>query len=324
LRTLVTGVAGFVGRHLLAAMSQEGGAELHGADRTPAEQARSDAALGSRLASYRALDVTDAPCVAAWVRELKPERIVHLAAQSSGADSIEHPAETYRANALGGLHVLEAARAHAPGAVVLLVGSADVYGSGAAGARLTEDAPLCPRNAYALSKAAQDALGELYAQGYSLPVVRTRTFSHTGPGQRPRFALAGFADQLARIDARAHPPELKVGNLEGIRDYGDVRDVVRAYLLLLARGSAGEAYNVCTGTGHRMRDLVDRLLQVSGVSARVITDAARLRPRDSEHLVGDPGRVHARTGWTAEIPIEKTLTDLYRDARERVRREVGS
>jgi GDP-4-dehydro-6-deoxy-D-mannose reductase len=203
-----------------------------------------------------------------------------------------------------------------------LVGSADVYGSGVAGERLREDAPLNPRNAYALSKAAQDGLGELYARCYGLRAIRTRTFSHTGPGQRPRFALAGFADQLARIDAGALPPELRVGNLAGVRDYGDARDVARAYVLLLADGAAGEAYNVCTGVGHRMQDLVERLLAISGVRARVTQDPARMRPLDAEHLVGDPGKLATRTGWKTKIPIDQTLRDLYDDARARVRREL--
>jgi GDP-4-dehydro-6-deoxy-D-mannose reductase len=269
-------------------------------------------------------DVTDAASVAAWVREIRPDAIAHLAAQASGADALLEPVETYRVNALGTLHVLEAARAHAPGATVLVVGSADVYGSGAPGGRLREDAPLRPQNPYALSKAAGDALGELYAGTYGLRVIRTRTFSHTGPGQRPRFALASFADQIARIDAGLLPPEVRAGNLEGVRDYGDVRDVVRAYELLLLRGEPGQVYNVCTGVGHPLHQLLDLLLSKSGVRAEVVRDPARVRVRDAGHLVGDPTRLSERTGWRPGIPIEQTLADLYRDARARVRAETGS
>jgi GDP-4-dehydro-6-deoxy-D-mannose reductase len=226
-------------------------------------------------------------------------------------------------NAVGSLHVLEAVRAHAPGARVLLVGSADVYGASAPGERLREEAPLKPRNPYAVSKAAGDLLGELYARTYGLGVIRTRTFSHTGPGQRPRFALASWADQLARIDAGLLPPEVRVGNLDGVRDYGDVRDVVRAYRALLDRGEPGAVYNVCSGEGHPLGDLLQKLVSLSGVRASVIRDTERVRPHDAEHLVGDPARLRERTGWRAEIDIDRTLHDLYADARARVRTETG-
>ena len=324
MRLLVTGVAGFGGRHLVRRLASAAGAEIHGGDRTDPGAVRDDAGLGPLLASYRAAEITDAAEVAAWVRDVRPDAIAHLAAQASGADSLLDPAQTYRVNVLGTLHVLEAVRVHAPEAAVLLVGSADVYGSGAPGELLREEAPLKPRNPYALSKASGDALGALYAETYGLRVVRTRTFSHTGPGQRPRFALASFADQIARIDAGLRGPEVRVGNLDGVRDYGDVRDVVRAYEALLLRGEAGQVYNVCTGVGHPLSSLLDLLLSVSGVRAEVVRDPERVRVRDAGHLVGDPSRLRERTGWRAEIPIEQTLADLYRDARERVRAESGS
>lgn len=323
MRTLVTGIAGFVGRHLTREFARIPGEELHGADHLALEAAKPDEELRSRLASYRTLDVAEFEPVLACVREVKPDRIVHLAAQSSGADSLMEPALTYRVNTLGALNVLEAARTEARDAVVLLVGSADVYGSGAPGQRIREDAPLRPMNPYALSKAAQDSLGELYATTYRLRVVRARTFSHTGPGQRPRFALAGFADQVARIDAGGVPPEIRVGNLDGVRDYGDVRDVVRAYALLLERGEPGQAYNVCSGQGHVLRELLDRLCAIAGVKPTVIQDPERARSRDADYLVGDPTRLQAKTGWSPEFPIERTLADLYRDTRERIRRETG-
>jgi GDP-4-dehydro-6-deoxy-D-mannose reductase len=322
LRIGITGVAGFVGRHLVRALAAEPGGELHGGDRLDGDAIGRDPGLGPLLASYRPLEVDDAGALAAWAREIRPDAVVHLAAQASAADSLRDPAATYRVNALGTLHLLEAVRAEAPSAAVLVVGSADVYGSGAPGERLREEAPLRPQNPYAVSKAAADALAELYARTYGLRVVRTRTFSHTGPGQRPRFALASFADQLARIDAGLLPPEVHVGNLDGVRDYGDVRDVVRAYERLLDRGEPGEVYNVCTGAGHSLNELLRRLVDLSGVRAEVVRDPERVRARDAGHLVGDPGRLTARTGWRPRIPMEQTLQDLYRDARERVRHEM--
>jgi GDP-4-dehydro-6-deoxy-D-mannose reductase len=323
LRTLVTGVAGFVGRHLIRALTVEGPADVHGADHMALDAIPEPEELRASLRSYRALDVTDADAMRSSIAELRPDRIVHLAAQASGAVSLEKPAETYRVNAIGALNVLEACRAAGSGATVLIVGSADVYGSGAPGTKLTEEAPLAPRNPYALSKAAQDMLGEMYAASFGLRVIRTRTFSHTGPGQSPRFAVAGFAYQLARVIEGDGPAEVRAGNLDVVREYGDARDTVRAYMALLESGEPGEAYNVCTGQGYRLGDLLDRLIQVSGVRASVVQDPARMRARDADHLVGDPEKVIRRTGWSPAIPIERTLLDLYRDARERVRREAG-
>ena len=321
MRLLVTGVAGFVGRHLLETWG--GDAAIHGIDVPSLASIPGSDAWRARLASYRTGDVTDPGTMEAALRETTPDAIVHLAAQSSGAASWSRPAETYRVNAGGALTLLEAVRAAAPEATVILVGSADAYGSGVAGAPIREDAALRPLNPYALSKAATDALGELYAAGFGLRVVRTRTFSHTGPGQRPQFALAAFAEQIARIEAGAQPPEIRVGNLDAVREYGDVRDVVAAYRALVDRGEPGEAYNVCTGEGHRMRDLLERLLALAGVRATVITDPARTRARDSDYLVGDPAKIRGRTGWGPRRTLDRTLTDLYQDARARVRREAG-
>jgi GDP-4-dehydro-6-deoxy-D-mannose reductase len=323
LRVLVTGIAGFAGRHLLRELARDGTHEIHGVDHTPLDGLSDWVDLRAGLASYRPLDVTDAPAVDGWLRSLDAEAIVHLAAQASGADALARPTETYRVNVLGLLHLLEAMRVQSSHALLLLVGSADSYGSGPPGGKIREDAPLRPKNPYALSKAAQDSLAEVYGRTYGLRVIRTRTFTHTGPGQRPRFALAGFADQLARIEGGQSPPELKVGNLDVVREYGDVRDVVRAYALLLGRGAPGEAYNVATGRGYSLRELLDRLRTISGVDAVVKTDPSRLRPQDSDHLVGDPTKLEQTTGWTPRHTVDETLRDLYQDARERVRLGIG-
>ena len=323
MRLWITGVAGFAGRHLVRHLASAGAAELHGSDYAPLESLPDREGLEAALASYGALDVTQPEAVEASMRVVRPDAVIHLAAQASGAESLSRPVPTYRVNALGSLHLLEAARAAAPKATILMVGSADIYGSGSAGGKIREDAPLRPKNPYAASKAAQDQIGEVYAKTYGLRVIRTRTFTHTGPGQRPQFALAGFAEQLARIDAGLAPAEIKVGNLDPVREYGDVRDVVRAYALLLQQGEPGEAYNVCTGRGFVLRDLLDRLRDASGVRAEVTTDPSRLRPQESEQLVGDPAKIAERTGWAPEHTIEQTLSDLFRDARDRVRRESG-
>ncbi|MGH7682472.1 MAG: NAD-dependent epimerase/dehydratase family protein, partial [Candidatus Eiseniibacteriota bacterium] len=181
MRILVTGIAGFVGRHLLAHVATTGD-EVRGTDHLPLDRVSDAEPLRRGLADYQPLDVTDSAAVDAWMRAGRPDAVVHLAAQASGAASLLHPAETYRVNALGALNVLEAARAAGSKAVVLIVGSADIYGSGRSGERIREDAPLTPRNPYAVSKAAQDELAEVYATTYGVKAIRTRTFTHTGPG----------------------------------------------------------------------------------------------------------------------------------------------
>jgi GDP-4-dehydro-6-deoxy-D-mannose reductase len=198
------------------------------------------------------------------------------------------------------------------------VGSAEEYGPvGPEEMPIREDAPLRPASPYAVSKVAQGALALLYGPAGGLRVVLARPFHHTGPGRGEAFAESSFARQIAEIEAGRQPPVLKVGNLEAVRDFADVRDVVRAYWMLLEKGAAGAAYNVCTGRGRRIRDLLDRLLAASSARVEVRVDPERLRPSDVPAQVGDPSRLRAATGWEPRIPLERTLLDLLDDWRAR-------
>jgi GDP-4-dehydro-6-deoxy-D-mannose reductase len=185
---------------------------------------------------------------------------------------------------------------------------------------MREETPLRPASPYAVSKVAQGALALLYGPAGGLRVVLTRTFHHTGPGRGEAFAESSFARQLAEIEAGRQPPVLKVGNLEAVRDFADVRDVVRAYWMLLEKGAGGTAYNVCTGRGRRIRDLLDLLLAASGAKVEVRVDPERLRPSDVPAQVGDPSRLRAATGWEPRIPLERSLLDLLDDWRTRTAR----
>ena len=182
---------------------------------------------------------------------------------------------------------------------------------------IREEAPLRPASPYAVSKVAQGALALLYGPAGGMRVVLTRTFHHTGPGRGEAFAESSFARQIAEIEAGLRPPVLKVGNLEAVRDFADVRDVVRAYWMLLEKGDAGAAYNVCSGKGRRIRDLLDLLLAASSARVEVRVDPDRLRPSDVPAQVGDPSRLRAATGWEPRIPLERTLLDLLDDWRAR-------
>jgi GDP-4-dehydro-6-deoxy-D-mannose reductase len=310
-RILITGANGFVGRHLARRVAERGDLALGvGIDDPPGEP--------TSLAAWWTADVGDPPRLQAVLAEARPDAIVHLAAQSSGALSLEQPLETYRINAVGTLTLLEAVRIAAPKARVLVVGTGEVYGVLTDGTRVSEDAPLHAVSPYALSKAAADAIAEACSRMWSLDVVRVRAFGHFGPGQRDRFFVPSVARQVAEIEAGGSEPVLRVGNLDVVRDLTDVRDVAEAYLALLARGRTGAAYNVCRGEGTRLADLVDALCGRSRIAIRVEVDPARVRPADLRYLVGDPTAIARDTGWTPEIPLTRTLDEVLEEWRGRV------
>ncbi len=314
MRWLVTGVNGFVGGHLVARLA-EADASVWGTVRpgTPA------------TAGYAPLqaDLLDPSAVEAAVAQARPDRIVHLAAQSSARDSWDDPAGTLGTNLLGLLHLLEAVRRQGLLPRVLVVGSSDEYGAPEAEGPVAEDTPLRPVSPYAVSKLAQGYLALQYALAHGLPCVRTRTFNHTGPGRGAGFAESSFARQIAEIEAGRREPVIRVGNLDVVRDFSDVRDVVRAYLLLVERGTPGEVYNVASGSGVSMGEILERLLQLSPARVEVRRDPTLLRPADVPRIVGDAEKLRRATGFVPEIPLERTLADLLAYWRERVAAEEG-
>jgi GDP-4-dehydro-6-deoxy-D-mannose reductase len=221
---------------------------------------------------------------------------------------------------VGAFNLLEAVRKLRTPPRVLLVGSSEEYGlAQPADIPLREEAPLRPNSPYAVSKLSQSYLGLQYALVHRVPVIRTRTFHHTGPGRGEAFAESSFAKQLVEIETDRRSPVLHVGNLDAIRDFTDVRDTVRAYWMLIDRGESGEVYNVCSGRALRIRELLDVLIQVSGVKVEVRVDPERLRPSDIPVLVGDPGKIRKVTGWEPRLPLDRTLKDLLHDWRSRDR-----
>jgi GDP-4-dehydro-6-deoxy-D-mannose reductase len=313
-KVLVTGIAGFVGGHFVDYLrAEQPQVQVIGMDSRPGPRVR------AMQVEAIAADVEDAAAVAEALGRVRPDGILHLAAQSSPQRSWDDPAGTLRTNVMGLLNLLEGARAHGLAPRVLAVGSAEEYGQvDPRDLPLREDAPLRPLTPYAVSKVAQGYLGQQYALTGGVPVVCTRTFHHTGPRRGEGFAESSFARQLAEIEAGRREPVLEVGNLDAVRDFTDVRDVVRAYWLLLERGRAGEVYNVCSGHGVRLRDLLHTLIEVSGLRVEVRVDPARLRASDVPELVGDAGRIRADLGWEPRIPLEQSLRDLLQYWRERV------
>lgn len=314
MRVLITGVAGFVGGHVVELLrADHAEVEIFGLDSRPGNRAR---ALGIEIVQA---DLEDSSSVRQALDRVRPDRIVHLAAQSSPQRSWEDPAGTLKTNLLGLLHLLEAARTLSLAPRLLVVGSAEEYGLVRPDQTpIREDAPLRPASPYAVSKVAQGFLALQYALSLDLPIVRTRTFHHTGPRRGEQFAESSFARQLTEIEAGRRAPRVEVGNLDAVRDFTDVRDVVRAYWALLDHGVPGEVYNVCSGRGVRLGDLLEELIALSGLKVEVRVDPDRLRPNDVPVLVGDPSRLRAATGWEARTPLSRTLRDLLDHWRERM------
>jgi len=309
MKVLITGSSGFVGAHLVRFLSEaRPDVELFGLARRPCSGARCFTA-----------DIMDPAAVDAVFDAVTPDRIVHLAAQSSPHLSWQDPRHTLAINVEGLLNVLEAVRRRQLPARVLVVGSGEEYGPARSQGPVGEDEPLRPLSPYAVSKIAQGYLGLQYHLSHKLDVLRTRTFNHTGPGRGASFAESSFAKQIAEIEAGQRPPVIEVGNLEAMRDFTDVRDVVRAYWELLEHGKAGEVYNVCSGRGVRIGEILKRLLALADVNIDVREDPERLRPADIPSLVGSPARLQAATGWRPERALEQSLRDLLDAWRAQVR-----
>lgn len=315
MKVLVTGAGGFVAGHLVDFLRAEHpAAELFGLVRPHGSAPRA-----AGITVFEA-ELNDPASIEPVLDAVAPDRIVHLAGQSSVHQSWIDPGGTLRTNILGIVHLLDAVRRRGLRPDVLVVGSAEEYGMvEPAELPLREDLPLRPSSPYAVSKVAQGLLALSYGPAGGMRVLRTRTFHHTGPGRGETFAESSFARQIAEIEAGRRAPVIHVGNLEAVRDYTDVRDVVRAYWALLDRGTAGEVYNVCSGRGRRIHELLDRLLAESGASVEVRVDRERLRPSDVPALVGDPRRLREATGWEPRVPLEETLRDLLHDWRQRTR-----
>ena len=313
MKVLVTGIEGFVGRHL-ATILRDRDHKVCGT-----VWRHEDLELTSIELSDVPLEQIDLRYGTSFRRVLSewdPDCIVHLAAQSSGSLAFREPVTTYRVNVLGTLNLLEAVRKANWGGRLLFVSSGEVYGNVNPPRLLLEDDPVAPVNHYATSKAMAEMTAEEYGRTYGVRVIRTRAFPHTGPGQSERFALSSFAKQIVTAEARGDGV-LKVGNLDARRDYLDVRDVASAYTALLENGRDGEVYNVSRGENYRIGDLLDRLVEMSTGEIRIVQDRRRLRKIDIPQLAGDSSKLRRETDWVPLIGIGDTLRDLLDHWRDR-------
>lgn len=319
-RIVVTGATGFVGGHLIQFLLKNTNAEIY-----PAKRRRSDMSVieNKDRVQWVEMDVTDAHNVFSTIRSIRPTHIFHLAAQSFVPTSWKSPSETLMINAIGTVNVLEAVKSLELGTKIQIAGSSEEYGYARSGELpITEQNPLRPLSPYGVSKVSADLSGQQYHRSFGLHVVITRAFNHTGPGRGEVFVESNFSKQIAAIEQGIQEPVMWVGNLEAMRDFNDVRDIVRAYWLALERGTPGEVYNICSGKALRIRELLDTLLNLSMTThIEVKVDPKRMRPSDVLRLLGDSSKFRRETGWKPEIPLDKTWQDLLNHWRSYVKKD---
>lgn len=308
---LITGATGFVGCHLRKRLHSPGN-EIWGS----AYPSFPEDSSGDHL-FY--LDIRFAEDVRKLVREIKPERVFHLAALSNVRHSWSRKKETLETNIIGTLNLWEGIREFSPGARVLYVSSSDIYGKESLSREaLTEKGEVLTTNPYAYSKWAAELLSQFYGRIENMDIVIARPFPHTGPGQSSDFVCSDWACQIARIEKGKNEPVIHVGNISVERDFTDVRDVVSAYAELIEKGERGEVYNVCSGRSYSLQSILERLLSFSQEDISVRVDSQKLRKADIPRLMGDNRKIKGAISWEPQIPLERSLKDLLEYWRQRV------
>lgn len=319
MRALVTGITGFAGSHLAEyILDHQPGVEVYGTYRWRSRQENIEHLEGRPGLHLVECELRDAIAVRHVIAQVRPDYIFHLAAQSFVPSSWTAPQDTLSANIVGQTNLFEAVRAEGLDPVIQIACSSEQYGLVHPDETpIQETNPLRPLSPYAVSKVAQDFLGYQYFMSYGIKAIRTRGFNHTGPRRGPVFVTSNFARQVARIEAGKQEPVIRHGNLDAVRDFTDVRDMVRAYWLAVTKATPGEVYNIASGSGITIRALLDKLIALANVDVRTEVDPSRLRPSDVEILLGDASKFRADTGWEPTIPFDQTLKDLLDYHRER-------
>src|SRR3989339_47493 len=309
MKALITGITGFVGSHLAEYLLERGNIEVCGIERW---RSKTDNIKHiEKKIRIIECDIRDYVSVEKTIKEIKPDKIFHLAAQSFVPTSWNAPQETLTTNIIGQLNIFESVRSAGINPEIQLACSSEEYGMVLENeVPIKETNPLRPLSPYAVSKVGQDYLGYQYHQSYGIKAIRTRAFNHTGPRRGDVFVTSNFAKQIAEIEKNKKEPVIKVGNLEAKHDFTDVRDMVKAYWVSTEKCTPGDVYNICSGKAWTIQSVLDMLLSFSKVKVTVKQDPARMRPSDVLVLLGDNTKFCKQTGWKPEIPIEKTLKDL--------------
>ena len=303
MKALIIGGAGFVGPYLMRHLSRE---LLYDTVVTKLPQET----LAAEECEVRDLDLLDADAVLHLLRDVQPDLIFHLAAQSSVALSWKKPQLTAQINIIGTMNLLEAVRQLEKQPRVLLIGSGEEYGYvRPEECPISEETPLRPANFYAATKAASESMAAVYCRAYGTWIACVRAFNHIGAGQIPQFVVADFCKQAVEIEYGLHEPVIRTGNLEPKRDFTDVRDVVRAYGCILQSGSSGEVYNVGSGHAISISEILEKIRALCKVPFSIETDPAKLRPTDLPIIEADIAKLRRDTGWSPQIPLTETLTN---------------
>lgn len=322
LRALITGITGFAGSHLADYLLTRPDTEVCGVG-LPTDGTQNVDHILSRI-TLRLADLSDYHSALTLVDAIKPDHVFHLAAQASVGRSWESPAETLVNNSVAQVNLFQAVIEVGLKPRILVVGSADEYGMvRPEDLPVDEDTPLRPLNPYAVSKVTQDYLGLQYHLSHGLHVVRVRAFNHIGPRQGLGFVVPDFAKQVADSEAGLQEPIVRVGNLTAQRDFSDVRDIVCGYYLVLTKGTAGQVYNLGSSRAVSIREILDKLLEMSRVSVRVEADESRMRPSDIPIIVCDNRRVRKDTGWKPRYPLEQSLRDVLEYWRRRAQQATS-
>lgn len=311
---LITGINGFVGSHLAELLVSKKKYNVYGTvrEKSPTEKSLENIEAIKDQLTLIGMELSDKQSVENTIKESKPDYLFHLAAQSFVPASWERPEETIIDNVVGTIKIFEMLRKNNLNPKTLIVGSSEEYGLVYPNEiPIKETNPLRPLNPYGVSRLAQDKLAFQYYKVHNLNIIISRVFNHTGPRRRPEFVTSNFAKQIVEIELGIKKPEIEVGNLESIRDFTDVRDIVKAYILAVEKCVPGEVYNICSGKGYKVSDVLKILLDISKNDDIVIKqDKNKMRVGDNPILIGDNTKFCKQTGWHPEIPFEQTLKDL--------------
>lgn len=312
-RMLITGFSGFVSRHFLNYLVENNlSYEVLGVDVNPPKFAMEDYAPTLAM-SFEQVNLLDKEAVEDMIATFRPDYILHLASFSSVAYSWQHPADCFMNNTSIFLNVTEALRKHdLCDCRLLSVGSSEEYGDvKKEELPLQEDMPLVPVNPYAVARVSQEMMAKVLADSFGMQIMLTRSFNHMGPFQDERFVIPSFVRRILDIaESGAKSGEIETGDTSIVRDFVDVRDVVRAYYRLLLDGKAGEVYNICGEKGVSLAEVVDQIADIVGVSVTTRVNLDFVRPGDNQVVIGSAEKIRQDIGWTAEIPLRQTLMDM--------------